>query len=67
MNHSQVAYHTGQELKQSLSEGGERPDAEPHRHHLWKLDVVATNKQDDTQDFVQLHGDGVIGDGVTES
>lgn len=51
-------------MKQSLSEGGDRGDTEPHRHHLWKIDVNAAQKNGEPQNFIQLHGDGVIGEEI---
>ncbi len=66
MNNSQVALPTGQEVKLSLSEGGDRPDIEPHLHHLWKRDVAATKEECEPQEFIQLHGDGVIGEVISD-
>ena len=65
VNNSQVVHPSGQHLKQTLSEGGERPDAVPYHHHLRKFDIATTEEECEPQGFIQLHDDGVIGDDVT--
>ena len=65
MNNSQVALHTGEEVKQNLSECTDSPDAVPYHHHLCEFDTAATEEKCESQDFIQLHDDGVIGDDVT--
>ena len=65
VNNSQVALHTGEEVKQNLSQGGDSPDAVPYIHHLFELDKATTEEDCEPQDFIQLHDNRVIGEDVT--
>lgn len=46
-----VALHTGQELKQRLSQSEDRPDAEPSHHHRYRLVPMKHSTENPTNKF----------------
>lgn len=64
VNHSQVALHAGQEVKQRLSHRVDKNQINTNRHQQRETRFGATDDDDGPQDPQDLYGNHVVGDEV---